>query len=70
MLEDGLAKSFLKATHLLEGSYCDGAAEDSTLLHAFLNSDPALKHQLDKLKRELKQDAILVVKSSEDLEVV
>lgn len=50
--------------------YYNGASEDSILLHAFLNYDPSLKHQLEKLKRELKQDAILVVKSVVDYEVV
>lgn len=33
--------------------YYNGAAEDSVLLHAFLNCNPALKHELKKLKREL-----------------
>lgn len=52
-----------------EGWY-NGTSEDSILLHAFLNYDPVLKRQLEKLKRELKQDAILVVKSTADYEVV
>jgi hypothetical protein len=50
--------------------YYNGASEDSILLHAFLDYDPALKHQLERLKRELKQEAILVVKSAVDYEVV
>jgi len=50
--------------------YYNGASEDSILLHAFLNYDPALKHHLGRLKRELRQDSILVVKSSVDFEVV
>jgi hypothetical protein len=52
-----------------EGHY-NGTSEDSVLLYAFLNYDAALKHQLEKLKRELKQDAILIAKSSLDYEVV
>jgi hypothetical protein len=52
-----------------EGHY-NGASEDSVLLHAFLDYDPALKHQLDKLKRKLNQESILVVKSTADYEVV
>jgi hypothetical protein len=50
--------------------YYNGASEDSILLYAFLNSDPILKHQLERLKRELKQESILLVKSSVDYEVV
>ncbi len=52
-----------------EGCY-NGNSEDSILLHAFLNYDPALKQQLEKLKRELKQESILVVKSTVDYQVV
>jgi len=50
--------------------YYNGISEDSILLHAFLNYDSILKHQLKKLKRELKQETILLVKSTVDLEVV
>ena len=50
--------------------YYNGASEDSILLHAFLNYDPALRQQLEKLKRELKQDAILLVKAAVDYDVV
>jgi hypothetical protein len=52
-----------------EGHY-NGASEDSILLHAFLNYDPFLKQQVEKLKRELNQESILVVKSNADYEVV
>jgi hypothetical protein len=52
-----------------EGCY-NGTSEDSILLHAFLNYDPVLKHQLEKLKRDLRQESILVVKSTADYEVV
>jgi len=50
--------------------YYNGSSEDSILLHAFLNYDPALKRQLEKLKRELKQESILFVKSRADYELV
>lgn len=49
--------------------YYSGASEDSVLLHASLNYDPALKRQLEKLKRELKQESILFVKSLVDFEL-
>lgn len=52
-----------------EGCY-NGVSEDSILLHAFLNYDVALKDQLERLKRELRQESILLVKSSVDFEVV
>jgi len=50
--------------------YYNGTSEDSVLLYAFLDYDPVLKSQLEKLKRELKQESILLVKSTVDLEVV
>ena len=50
--------------------YYNGSSEDSILLHAFLDYDPTLNRQLERLKRELKQQAILVVKSAVDYEVV
>jgi hypothetical protein len=56
---------------ILRGEGCyNGSSEDSILLHAFLNYDPVLKHQLERLKRELRQESILVVKSPLDYEVV
>ncbi|MCK4482540.1 hypothetical protein KAU55_04900 [Candidatus Bathyarchaeota archaeon] len=50
--------------------YYNGASEDSILLYAFLSYDIALKRQLERLKRELRQESILVVKSPVDFEVV
>ena len=50
--------------------YYNGSSEDSILLHAFLNYDLDLTRSLKKLKRELKQDAILLVKSTVDLEII
>jgi len=50
--------------------YYNGVSEDSILLHTFLNYDPTLKQQLERLKQELRQESILVVKSPVDFEVV
>ena len=52
-----------------EGCY-RGITEDSILLYIFSDYDIALRERLEKLKRELKQEAILVVKSAVELEVV
>jgi len=50
--------------------YYNGTSEDSILLYAFLNYDPDLKRQLEKLKQELKQDSILFIKTPADFELV
>lgn len=50
--------------------YYNGILEDSILLYAFLNSDMALKNPLERLKQELRQESILLVKSAVDYEVV
>lgn len=50
--------------------YYDGTSEDSILLHAFLDYDVSLKRRLQRLKRELKQESILYVKSPVDYELV
>jgi len=56
---------------LLKGEGCyRGISEDSILLYAFLSHDLALRNQLQELKHELKQEAILLVKSTVDFEVV
>ncbi|MCJ7425220.1 hypothetical protein MUP01_13275 [Candidatus Bathyarchaeota archaeon] len=52
-----------------EGHY-NGISEDSILLYAFLNHDVAIKPRLEMLKRELKQESILVVKSPLNYEVI
>jgi len=52
-----------------EGCYC-GVSEDSLLINLLSDSDFHLKEQLEGLKRDLSQEAILVVKSEVDLEVV
>ncbi len=50
--------------------YYNGVSEESVLLHAFVNYDVALERRLEKLKRELKQESILFVKSPADFELV
>jgi len=65
------SETFPDGYTLLRGEgYYNGSSEDSILLHAFLNYDPVLKRQLEKLKRELRQESILLVKSTVDLEVI
>ena len=64
-------RTFPEGYTLVKGEgYYNGISEDSILLHVFLSYDIDLKRSLKKLKRELKQDAILLVKSTVDLEVV
>ncbi len=63
--------TFPEGYTLVKGEgYYNGISEDSILLYAFLSYDIDLKRSLKKLKRELKQDAILLVKSTVNLEVV
>lgn len=65
------SETFPEGYTLVRGEgYYNGASEDSILLHAFLDYDPVLRQQLRKLKRELRQDSILVVKSAVDYTVV
>ena len=52
-----------------EGCY-RGVSEDSLLINLLSDSDFPLKEQLEGLKRDLSQEAILVVRSEVDLEVV
>jgi hypothetical protein len=64
-------KTFPDGYTLIKGKgYYNGFSEDSLLLHAFLDHYPVLKGQLKKLKRELRQESILVVKSAVDFELV
>lgn len=65
------SKTFPDGYTLVRGEgYHNGASENSIVLHAFLNYDIALKHPLERLKRKLRQDSILLVKSAVDYEVV
>ena len=52
-----------------EGCY-RGVSEDSLLVNLLSNSDFLFREQLEGLKSVLNQEAILVVKSQVDLEVV
>ena len=50
--------------------YNSGVSEDSLLINMLSDSDFPLREQLEGLKRDLSQEAILVVKSQVDLEVI
>jgi len=50
--------------------YFNGNPEDSIVLQVLLDYDPNLRRQLEKLKKELRQDSILVVKSKVVYEMV
>lgn len=52
-----------------EGCY-NGVYEDSILINALSISDIPLRHSLRGLKHELDQDAILVVKSGVEFELI
>ena len=65
------ADTFPDGYTLLRGQgYYRGVSEDSILLHAFLNDDAPIRGRLEKLRRQLKQESILVVRSAIDIEVV
>ena len=56
---------------LLRGEgYYGGVSEDSVLVNLLSDNEFSLKEPLEELKRELSQEAILVVTSQVDLEVV
>lgn len=50
--------------------YYHGVSEDSLVLHVLLDYDANLENQLSRLKKELGQEAILVVKSKVDVKVI
>jgi hypothetical protein len=52
-----------------EGCY-RGSSEDSLLINVLSMDDLALRVELERLKKELSQEAILVVKSAVEFEVV
>ena len=63
--------NFPEGYTLLKGEGCyRGIYEDSILINALSDYDVALGDQLKRLKLELNQEAILIVKSAVDLEVV
>ena len=56
---------------LMRGEGCYGGfSEDSVLLNVLADSDFALREQVRELKRDLSQEAILLVKSQVDLEII
>jgi hypothetical protein len=56
---------------LLRGQGCyRGISEDSVLINVLSNRDTTLRDQLQELKQELGQEAILIVKAQVDFEVV
>ena len=56
---------------LVRGEGCShGVSEDSLLVNLLSDSDFPIREQLEGLKRDLSQEAILVVKSQVDLEVI
>lgn len=64
-------QNFPSGYTLVRGEGCyRGVSEDSLLINLLSDSDFPLKEQLEWLKRDLSQEAILVVKSEVDLEVV
>lgn len=63
--------TFPEGYTILRGEGCyHGIYEDSVLINVLSNYDVVLGDRLGRLKRELKQEAILVVKSAVDVEVV
>jgi len=63
--------AFPKGYTLLRGEGCyQGIYEDSVLINVLSDHSVALRERLGELKRELNQEAILVVKSAVDLEVI
>lgn len=56
---------------IMRGQGCyHGIAEDSLLINVVSNSDIPLKEQLQRLKRELEQEAIMLVKAPVDIELI
>ena len=56
---------------LIRGQGCYlGISEDSVLINALSNYDMALRDQVEQLKQELGQQAILLVKAHVDFEVI
>lgn len=65
------AQAFPEGYTLLRAhGYYRGVSEDSILLHAFLNDDAPIRDRLEKLRRQLRQESILVAGSVIDIEVV
>lgn len=64
-------KNFPDGHTFLRGEgYYRGVSEDSLLINLLSDFDFPFREQLEGLKRDLSQEAILVVKSQVDLEVI
>ena len=50
--------------------YYNGISEDSILIQVLLDYDSNLKHSIEKLKQEFRQNSVLVVKSRVDYEMI
>ena len=70
-IRDWADSTFPEGYTLFRGKGCyGGVAEDSVLLNVLSDYNHDLRDKLESLKRELKQDAILVVRSDAASEVV
>jgi hypothetical protein len=47
-----------------------GISEDSILINVYSNYNVDLRHELERLKRELRQESILVAKSAVEIELI
>lgn len=57
-------------TLLKSKGYYNGASEDSVIINVFSNRLPDLNSELEVLKRKLMQDAVLLVRSPVEFEVL
>ena len=63
--------TFPEGYTLLKGEGCyDGIYEETIIINALSNYDVSLNGQLKRLKRELEQNAILVVKFPTQMETI
>jgi len=70
-VQDWASGIFPEGYTLLKGNgYYQGTSEESLIVNVLCEYDVALKHHIERLKCELRQESILVVKSAVDLEVI
>ncbi len=70
-IQDWASALFPEGYTLFKGrGYYNGESEESVIINVFCEQALCLKHHLERLKRELKQEAILLVKSSVETEVL
>jgi len=64
-------KNFPTGYTMLRGQGCYGGfTEDSLLINVLSDCDLSLKHQIERLKDDLRQDAIIVAKHPVSLEII